>query len=133
VAFTRRKILCVDDDADDLSFLTEAIRDIDPHSEIVEKKNGVEAIRFLTEAIVNDELPCLVLLDVNMPFLDGKQTLGKIRKELSLQDLPVVILTSSQNPNDRSFFKTMGANMYTKPIHLAELNKMVKSFLSHCD
>ena len=128
----KRKILCVDDDVDDLSFLADAIHDIDPDLEIVEKKNGVEAIRFLTEAIVKDDLPCLVLLDVNMPFLDGKQTLNKIRKELSLQDLPVVILTSSQNPNDHSLFKTMGANMYTKPVHLADLNKMVKTFLSLC-
>jgi CheY-like chemotaxis protein len=67
-----------------------------------------------------------------MPLLDGKQTLDKIRTELALDNLPVVVLTSSQNPNDRALFKSKGVEMYTKPMSVAELHVMVKEFLTHC-
>ncbi|MEO5893603.1 MAG: response regulator [Ferruginibacter sp.] len=129
MTFLQRKILCVDDDVDDLSFLTDAIHDIDPYFEIVELKNGQEAITYLDQAKQNSELPCLVLLDINMPLLDGKQTLEKIRTELDLKDLPVVMLTSSQNPNDKILFRSKGVQMYTKPTSISELHSMVKSFL----
>ena len=69
---TKRKILCVDDDADDLSFLADAIHDIDPDLEIVEKKNGVEAIRFLTEAIVTDDLP----VSTTLPGVWARRVIG---------------------------------------------------------
>lgn len=127
-----RSILCVDDDLDDMMFLREAINHIDNGYKVVELRNGIEAIKYLHRAKADAQLPCLILLDVNMPLLDGKQTLDKIRTELALDNLPVVVLTSSQNPNDRALFKSKGVKMYTKPMSVAELHVMVKEFLTHC-
>jgi DNA-binding response OmpR family regulator len=127
-----RKIVCVDDDDDDLSFLRDAIHAVDDNYEVIELNNGLDAIKFLNQSMLKDDLPCLVLLDINMPFLDGKQTLEKIRSELGLTQLPVIVLTSSQNPNDRALLKSKGVDMYTKPMNVSELHAMVKKFLLHC-
>jgi len=128
----QKKILCVDDDVDDLSLLSDVIHDINPGYDVVELKNGLEAISYLNLAKANDELPCLILLDLNMPFLDGKETLEKIRTELDLKNLPVVVLTSGRNPNDKALLKSKGVEMYTKPMSLGELQGIVKEFLSLC-
>ena len=128
-----RKIVCVDDDTDDLSFLTDAILELDPSFEVIEFKNGVEAIDYLSTAKETDNLPCLILLDMNMPLLDGKQTLEKIRTDLRLDRLPVVIFTSSENPNDKMLFKQKGVDMFTKPFTVTELHGLVQKFLLYCD
>ena len=125
-------IVCVDDDLDDLMFIREAINYVDNGYEVVEFTNGIEAIKYLHRAKADAQLPCLILLDVNMPLLDGKKTLEKIRTELELNNLPVIVLTSSQNPNDRALFRSKGVEMYTKPMRVAELHVMVKEFLTHC-
>lgn len=132
MGFLQKTILCVDDDIDDLSFLTDAIHDVEPGVDVVERKNGLEAINYLKEAKLANNLPCLILLDINMPFLDGKQTLEKIRTELELENLPVIVLSSSQNPNDKALFLSKGVDMYTKPTKISALHAMVKSFILSC-
>lgn len=123
----------MDDDEDDLLFLRDVILDINPALNVVELKNGMEAISYLHEATINDSLPCLTLLDINMPFMDGKRTLEKIRSEKALEHLSVVVLTNSQNPNDKAYFNKLGVEMHTKPLNLSALNTMVRQFLSdHC-
>jgi len=129
---SRKTILCVDDDTDDRLFLSEAIKQIDPSMMVVEAENGVEAINYLTRAKQKDQLPCLIVLDINMPLLDGKQTLEKIRTEMGLMTLPVVVFTSSENPNDKALFQKKGVEMFTKPMDNTHLEKVVKNFLLYC-
>jgi CheY-like chemotaxis protein len=127
-----KKILCVDDDIDDRFFLSNAINNINPSLEVVEASSGREAIRYLGEAVEKKDLPCMVVLDINMPFLDGKQTLEIIRTEMGLGDLPVVIFTSSDSPNDRALFNSKGVEMYTKPSDPSVFNNTVRNFLFYC-
>lgn len=128
----KKKILCVDDDVDDLLFLAETIHTVEPNLQVVELKNGLEAINYLNKAKADQELPCLIILDINMPFLDGRQTLDKIRSEMELENLPVVILSSSKNPQDKMLFRSKGVEMYTKPNNIKDLHFMVREFLTHC-
>ena len=127
-----KKILCVDDDVEDLSFPSDVISDIHPEYEIVQLQNGIEAINYLSTAKANKQLPNLVLLDINMPFLDGKETLEKIRTDLELENLPVIIFTASRNPNDIALFKSKGVEMYTKPSEYSTLQNLVKKLLLQC-
>ena len=129
---SRKTILCVDDDSDDRLFLSEAIKQIDPSMMVVEAENGVEALDYLSRAIQKKQLPCLIVLDINMPLLDGKQTLEKIRTEMGLMTLPVVVFTSSENPNDKAHFQKKGVEMVTKPMDNTHLEKLVKNFLLYC-
>ena len=124
-----KTILCVDDDEDDRFFLCEAIRHLAPALNIVEVANGIEALTYL-QNIKQQSLPCLVTLDINMPYLDGKQTLEKIKMDASLSALNVIVFTSSENPNDRRFFKNKGVDLYVKPFDNGHLQQIVQNFLS---
>ena len=126
-------ILVIDDDTDDLFLLQSAIQGIKPEVEIMEFYNGLDAVRYLEDAKAKNDLPCVMILDINMPVMDGKETLRRIKAVPGLSALPIVILTSGSNPNDRDYFKSHGVKMYTKPIDTDEFQKMAGQFLAHCE
>ena len=66
-----RIVLCVDDDPDDRELIRNAIFNVDPSYSVAYSTNGKEALLYLTAAL-ETELPCLVILDLNMPVMDGK-------------------------------------------------------------
>lgn len=129
---THRTILCVDDDIDDRNLLCEMINKIDPQYDIVEAENGVQALMYLSKAKQQHRLPCLVVLDINMPLLNGKETLEKIQKDHELTGMPVVIFTASENPNDKASFARKGIEMVTKPHDYQNFHLMVQDFLKKC-
>lgn len=124
-------VLCVDDDADDQLMVLETIRQVDSNYRVASALNGNEALRFLQSAKENNELPCLVIMDINMPLLDGKQTLVRIRKDADLKEVPVVMFTTSSSPMDKIFFEQFGVPCLTKPIKQTELFSTVKKILSY--
>ena len=129
---TTKTILYVDDDSDDRFFLSTTINKINPSILIIEKENGIDALNYLSEAKENNRLPSLVILDINMPGLDGKKTLDKIRSLYTDSELPVVVFTCSQNPAEKKLFKNKGVDMFTKPMEISELDEIVKNFLFRC-
>jgi CheY-like chemotaxis protein len=127
-----RTVLCVDDDPDDQIRVLETIKDIDPSLRVASALNGVDALRFLREQKARGEFPCLVILDINMPVMDGKQTLVNIKKEEGLEQVPVVLFTTSSAALDKKFAEQYGAKFVTKPIKLQEFHDTVKLLLSFC-
>jgi CheY-like chemotaxis protein len=127
-----RTILYVDDDEDDRYMLAEAIKEVDPSINIVLAENGLRAVEYLNEK-KDSPLPCLIVLDLNMPFLNGRETYNKIRNELKLETLPVIIFTSSHNPNDKILFTNLGVEFVTKPDDFRHLNKIVKHMVDVCN
>lgn len=125
-------ILCVDDDSDDLFLLEEAIRQVDPVTPIVQFNSGVEAIGYLREAKSHHDLPCVVILDLNMPKMDGKETMQKIKADPALAHVEVVVLTTSSNPSDKLYFEDRGIRMFTKPMNTKELRSIAEIFVQHC-
>lgn len=108
-------ILCVDDDPDDRLIIAESIKEADPTLAVVEAKNGVEALEILKHAKLSGHFPLLVILDINMPMMDGKETLLFIKQDHILQSLPVVFFSTSSNPKDHSFSTEHGVELVTKP------------------
>lgn len=98
---------------------------------IIEVKNGREALDFL-ESADDQTMPCLVILDINMPILDGKETLTLIKKNEKFKDLPVVIFTTSASELDKLFCKKMGTEMITKPPSFKSLEAVVMKLLRYC-
>jgi CheY-like chemotaxis protein len=129
----KRFVLCIDDDTDDRLIICEAIRDIDPTLSVVEVGNGVEAKKFLQQAKLTGELPCLVILDINMPLMDGKETLKEIKNDITLRHLPVVFYTTSSNPRDESFSREYGVELVTKPCSYNLIVSGLKEILSRCN
>jgi two-component system, OmpR family, phosphate regulon response regulator PhoB len=116
-----RMVLIADDDPA-LRLLVSTTLSGDEYT-ILEAENGVDAL-FKTKA----QHPLLVLLDVNMPELDGLEVCRRIKSDPELQDVKVVILTGSQQPSDEEAGMAAGADTYlTKPFRPLELLKVIDS------
>lgn len=125
-----RYILCVDDDADDLLFITTALQQADPALHTTVAYNGVEALALLEEAYAARHLPLLVIMDINMPRMDGKAVLAALKKDARFAALPVVVYTTSNSGVDRLFCNHYGVPLVTKPYTYTEVIASVQSIYS---
>lgn len=122
-----RYILCADDDADDLLFITTALQQADPALHTTIAYNGLEALALLEEAYAARHLPLLLILDINMPRMDGKALLAALKKDPRFVNLPVVMYTTSNSGVDRLFCDHYGVPLVTKPHTYAEVIGSVQS------
>jgi CheY-like chemotaxis protein len=117
-------ILIVDDDADDRDLLIEGIQLIDVTTKCITAINGAEALQLLSKI---DSKPDLIFLDLNMPRLNGKQFLAEIKSINALQEIPVVIYTTSKLSDDIEETKKLGAAYFiTKPVKVSDLHREIK-------
>lgn len=128
----KRYILWADDDQDDLLLIKDILVNHGKDYEIVETHNGKEAMEHLKNSKENSELPCLIILDINMPVMDGKQTLAAIKRDEQLKDIPVVVFTTSSSQLDKQFCKNFNVEMITKPPSYHKLESSVIRLLGHC-
>lgn len=125
-------ILFVEDDIDDRELLEMEVSRINPEVKSIFAENGLQALEVLSSLEKDSELPCLIVLDLNMPILDGKETFQRLRTDSRLKGVPVVIFTSSSNPNDRSMFNSLGVEFITKPDHFEKIRPIVSHMLNIC-
>lgn len=102
---TIKTILCVDDDKDDLLMLREAINKSGTTYHIMEAFDGQHALELLQQMQQTGLLPCLIILDINMPRMDGKQTLLALQNDPLLAAIPVVLFSTSSGLMDQRFSK----------------------------
>lgn len=125
-------ILYVDDDKDDLAVISDAFEKYTEHLRIVHAHNGFEALQVLKLMKNQSSLPCLIILDINMPIMDGKQALVEIKKNPDFKKIPVVIFSTSDKPSDRQFAQGLGADYITKPTKYLEMEALVSQFVQKC-
>lgn len=130
--FKRKTILYIDDDADDRELLGAELKVLEKSLVVEEAVNGVEALNYLYKAKAEQQLPCLIVLDLNMPVLDGRQTFQKIKQDELLQDIPLVVYTSSFNPNDRAYFSKAGVEFINKPLSTRYLKQIAEGMVGYC-
>jgi two-component system response regulator len=115
-----QNILLVDDSPEDYEATARAFRKANLMNEMVWRQSGQDALDYLRQQNENEEgsgPPGIILLDLNMPGLDGHQTLRHIKEDASLRHIPVIILTTSSDERDVTACYQMGANTYIqKPI-----------------
>jgi chemotaxis family two-component system response regulator Rcp1 len=118
------KILLVEDSPGDIRLTLEAFNEQSPSTEIFVVKDGIEAMAFLRSG---SNRPDLVLLDLNMPKMDGRQVLAAIKEDESLKSIPTVILTTSDAEADIMKSYHLQANSYLcKPVELSAFEFLVK-------
>lgn len=122
-------ILIIDDDKDDRDFLKEAITEYDKSIIFQECKNGVEAVDTLTSKTT--QVPDFIFLDLNMPLMNGRQCLHQLSQMDRLTGTPVIIYTTSQQPEPEETLTGPGSvHFLTKPSRLAELRSYVRNILN---
>jgi len=125
-------ILWVDDDQDDLDTFRHAAAEAGLSVTIHHAHNGVEALAYLHAHKEQGPLPCLVILDMNMPQMDGRSTLTAIKGHAEFSELQVVVFTTSASPLDQVFCKKYGCEIFQKPNSFDKLKDMITGFGAMC-
>ena len=116
-------ILYIDDDQDDIEFLFDAATKVDHQSVCISAHNGEQGLTLLRNVI-----PDIILLDVNMPVMNGRETLMMIRQDDRLKNTPVVMLSTTSNNEEINAYTEMGATaFFTKPTSLQGLYSLIRN------
>ncbi|MES2880953.1 MAG: response regulator [Bacteroidota bacterium] len=129
---TKNIIIYADDDRDDRELVAEAFNKYAPFIEVVEFINGAETIQYLQTLSAMDPAPCLIILDVNMPKMSGKEALTKIRLMERFSNTPAILFTTSSQPADKLYAEQFGAGFISKPQSYADLKDIARQFASRC-
>jgi two-component system, chemotaxis family, response regulator Rcp1 len=124
------EVLLVEDSPGDVRLTQEAFRDANKEIRLHVASDGVEAMAFLRQQgdYAHSPRPDLILLDLNLPKMDGREVLVHIKEDASLKLIPTVILTTSDAEADIVKSYQLQANCYlTKPVQLGTFELLVKS------
>jgi two-component system, response regulator len=127
-----KSILLVEDNSDDVTLTKLALTKSHIFNKVVVAKDGVEALDYLSCAGDRakeylNTMPNIVLLDINLPKIDGLEVLKRIRADNSTKLLPVVILTSSKEDKDLIKAYALGANSYIrKPVNFTKFVEAIQ-------
>lgn len=122
-------VLLVDDDSVDRELFIDAINLASKRYQVSEASNGEDALEFLNHHIEN--LPDVIILDLNMPVKDGRETLKEIKGHKIFKSIPVCIMSTSSAHFDIVNAYDAGANLFlVKPLGFKELIEMLSSLLT---
>lgn len=122
------EVLLVDDDDDDVRLICKSLRRDRILNELLRVEDGVEALRFLRreDEYADAPRPDLILLDLNMPRMDGREVLKAIKADENLKQIPVVVLTTSSDDSDALASYGLQANGFvTKPVDLLQFKEVL--------
>ena len=125
-----RRIYLADDDSDDRKFFSDALAEIPISTSIQEFSNGVDLMSHLLNR--ENEKPHAIFLDLKMPMMDGFECLSDIRDLDFLNNIPVIIYSTSFHQKDVDRLKEMGATLYLKkPSSFNQLKTLLHKCLSY--
>ena len=122
-------IVVTEDDPDDQLLIQEAFRKADISDSLIVANDGAELMEYLDDhrGSASSHRPDLILLDLNMPRMGGREALSAIKSDPELRSIPVVVLTTSGDEDDILNTYSLGASSYIrKPVTFTELVEIVK-------
>lgn len=123
---TTKPVLLVEDDTVDAMTVKRAFKEINVVNPLVRAENGEEAIDYLRNP-ANDR-PCIILLDLNMPVMNGIEFLRVIKADEQLRRLPVIVLTTSEEQQDKvNSFSMSVAGYMAKPVDYRQFVEVMRS------
>lgn len=129
----KHTIVYAENDFDDYYLLKTAFEEVRKDIDLVHVDNGWELLQHLQNLKLPSLFPSLVILDLNMEGIGGKETLQIMKSTKRYSHVPIVMFTSSKSSIDRNFCKEYNIDMITKPSSFEELMKKAKSFGALCD
>ncbi|MDD2914527.1 MAG: response regulator [Gallionella sp.] len=126
-------ILLVEDELADAHLVRTAIRECKAHCNLHHVVDGLEALAFLRrEGDRYGSQPDLILLDLNMPRMNGREFLAAVKADQSLASIPVVVLTTSDAERDvATVYKLGAAGFVTKPVDMREFIEAMENLLGY--
>lgn len=128
---TNFTMLLVDDDNDDLLLLKHAIAEVNPQVIIDVASDGEAAIKYLEKAFRDNSPPSVIVLDLNMPNLNGRETIELISCNPALNSIPIVVFTTSESKSDRQFCENYKVEMITKPFNMKLLYDNARKIIAY--
>lgn len=132
--YKKAEVLLVEDNPGDIRLLQEAFKEGEVVSHLNITRDGEQAMAYLRQEgpYANSPRPAFILLDLNLPRKDGREVLAEIKRDETLRQIPVVILSTSTNVEDVRRAYDLHANCYVpKPFdidRLAELGRSLEDF-----
>ncbi|HEV7622090.1 MAG TPA: response regulator [Flavisolibacter sp.] len=125
-------VVYADDDIDDLDLVKDSFRQYSNNVQVITFKDGSQVLSYLKSLSAIDTPPCLIILDINMPIINGKDVLIRIRQIERYKSVPVVLFTTSSQPQDQSFANQYNAGFITKPLGIQQMEMITEQFIDHC-
>lgn len=125
-------ILWADDDPDDMALFRKVVEQVDQNSLVFSANDGREVLACLQLMRKEKTFPCLVILDMNMPALGGRETIGLMKRESDFAHIPIAVLSTSNYLVDRNFCDRFGVPLFTKPTSIEELKDTIQQLLRLC-
>ena len=128
-------ILIADDDQDDQTLLLQALTESEINYSSVSFYNGYQLMNYLLNRDIykdsTHENPDLIFLDINMPVLNGLETLREIKSNDAIKNIPVYVFTTTCSPKEKSDAISLGARrFFTKPCDFDDIKKMVNEVVA---
>ena len=123
---TNKPILLVEDDSVDVMTIKRALKEIHVINPVVAAENGEAALAWLSDPA--SERPCIILLDLNMPVMNGIEFLQQVKADARFKRIPVVVLTTSEEQEDKvNSFEFGVAGYMAKPVDYRRFVEMMRS------
>jgi CheY-like chemotaxis protein len=125
-------ILHIDDDEDDLLFLHEALKQVAPEVILHQVSCGMIALSFLKQSKQRNALPCLIVIDLNLPVMSGKEIIREIKADVQLASIPLVIFTTASSAAYKDFLQKERIELFTKPSTNRDYLNIAQKLISYC-
>lgn len=123
-------ILYAEDDFDDFESVKEALDQLSDQQTLLHAKNGAEAVSFIENATI---LPQLIVLDLNMPVMDGKEVLHWLKSKEEYKEIPVMVFTTSSREDDVKLCQKHNCTFFRKPTLYRDLLHVAQTMLQICE
>ncbi|MHC4395691.1 MAG: response regulator [Planctomycetota bacterium] len=121
-----KPILLIEDDSVDAMTVERALKELNVTNQLVHTVNGEQAIEYLKAE--GNKLPCVILLDLNMPKMNGIEFLEVIKEDETLKKIPIVVLTTSKEEGDiTTSFKFSAAGYMVKPVDYKKFVEAIRA------
>ena len=121
---SKNTILYAEDDLDDFEALQDALRQETDKYTLVHARNGIEVMKYLDQHV--EKHPNTIVLDLNMPQMDGKETLRWLKEHEYYRNIPVLVFTTSSREEDMRLCKNFGCSFFRKPTLYRDLLHVVQ-------
>ena len=123
-------ILCVDDDEDDCALLAEAFEKVNAPQTLHFETTGDKAIKFLERAQRDNNWPVLIILDINLPGINGLQILPTLRETFPIKHIPIIFLSTNVSNDSLMLAQSKGVSILKKPTTMEKYDSIAQTILN---